>query len=129
MSRVADFDRNTEGMKALFDKVDKLCGEFFETVIIEDQSQTAELFKLYDTVLTQRSTLSAMLCSAEHIGTHGSAFVDRAPNRNINVPRTTRTLTKGAISRQATISPLPFPELWFETLLARKKQEIDHERK
>jgi len=129
MSRVADFDRSTGGMKALLEQVDQLCNTFFETVTIEDRSQIAKLFKLYDMVLTQRSTLSAMLCSAEHIGTHGSAFVDRLPDKNMNVPRATRTLTKGIISTQAPISPMPTPELWFETLLARKKQEIDHERK
>ena len=64
MSRVADFDRSTSGMKTLFDKVDKLCSEFFDTVIIENKSQIAKLFRLYDMVLTMRSVLSAMLCSA-----------------------------------------------------------------
>ncbi len=123
MSRVADFDRSTGGMKALFDKVDNLCNTFFKIAAIEDRSQLAELFKLYDMVLTQRSTLSAMLCSAENIGTHGSAFVDRIPNRNMEVPRATRTLTKGAISWQEKISPMPEPELWFETLLARQKSQ------
>ena len=129
MSRVADFDRSTSEMKALFDKVDKLCEGFFNIAVIDSASQTAELFKLYDMILTQRSTLSAMLCSAENIGTHGSAFIDRKPNQNQGKPRSTRTLTKGIISNQAPISPMPSPELWFETLLARKKQEMDHERK
>ncbi len=129
MSRVADFDRSTDGMKALFDQVDQLCDRFFERVTIEDRSQLAELFKLYDMVLTQRSALSAMLCSAEQIGTHGSAFVDRMPDRNMGVLRTTRTLTKGAISKQAPTSPMPEPELWFETLLARKKQEMKDEKR
>ena len=125
MSRVADFDRSTDSMKALLDKVDRLCGEFFETAIIEDQSQTAELFKLYDMVLTQRSVLSAMICSAEAIGTHGSAFIDCKPDQNQEKPRSTRTLTKGDHSKQVPVSPMPDPELWFETLLARKKQEIN----
>lgn len=129
MSRVADFDRSTGGMKALFDKVDKLCGEFFETVIIEDQSQTAELFKLYDMVLTQRDVLSAMLCSAEKTGTHGSAFVDRLPDRSGGTTRQTRTVTKNAVSHMERVSPMPDPELWFETLLARKKQEIKDEKR
>ncbi len=128
MSRVADFDRSTEGMKSLFDKTDKLCSEFFDTATIDDISQTAELFKLYDMALTQRSTLSAMICSAENIGTHGSAFVDRMPDRNIGVARAARTLTQGACSKQSATSPMPTPELWFETLLARKKQELDNER-
>lgn len=121
MSRVADFDRNRDGMMALFSKVDKLCDEFFEVAEIDDITQTAELFKLYDMVLTQRATLSAMLCSAEVIGTHGSAFVDRMPGVRTDTPRATRTLTKGAHSHLAPISPMPQPELWFETLLARKR--------
>jgi len=126
MSRVADFDRSTEGMRTLFDKVGKICDEFFETVAIEDKSQTAELFKLYDMVLTQRSVLSAMLFSAEQIGTHGSAFVDHCPDE-CGKKRETRTLTKNAVSYVKKVSSMPTPELWFETLLARKKQELDHE--
>ncbi len=128
MSCVADFDRSTEGMRVLLDKVDKLCDTFFDTVTIEDKSQTVELFKLYDMVLTQRSVLSAMLCSAENIGTHGSAFVDRMPDQDQEKPRSTRTLTKGAHSEQAPVSLMPVPELWFETLLAKKKQEMENER-
>jgi hypothetical protein len=129
MSRVADFDRSTEGMKALFVKVEKLCEAFFDTAVIDGASQTAELFKLYDMILTQRATLSAMLCSAQEIGTHGSALVDRKPMRFTETQRKTRTLTSGGRSKQASVSPMPAPELWFETLLARKKQEMDHERK
>ena len=127
MSRVADFDRSTDGMKALFKITDKLCKEFFDVAVIDSASQTAEFFKLYDMVLTQRSTLSAMICSAEAIGTHGSAFVDRKPDQNKGARRTTRTLTRGAISGQYSVSPMPTPELWFETLLAKKKKEMEYE--
>lgn len=122
MSRVADFDRSTVGMKALFDKVDKLCDTFFDTVMIEDRSQTAEAFKLYDMVLTERSALSAMLCSAACIGTHGAALVDRLPDNSGGKKRDTRTLTKNATSYMEKISPMPNPELWFENLLARQKK-------
>ncbi len=128
MSRVADFDRNVEGMKALLERVDKLCGEFFEVAEIADKCETSELFKLYDTVLTQRSVLSAMLASAEHIGTHGSALVDGKPRTLEEAPRKNRTLTIGALSTLEPVSPMPEPELWFETLLARKKQEMDNGR-
>jgi succinate dehydrogenase/fumarate reductase flavoprotein subunit len=128
MSRVADFDRSTDGMSALFAKADKLCKEFFDIAVIDSVSQTAELFKLYDMILTQRSTLSAMLCSAENIGTHGSAFIDRKPDR-CAAKRKTRTLTKAETSHIERISEMPEPELWFETLLARKKQEMDHGKK
>ncbi len=121
MSRVADFDRSTDGMSALFDRVNEVCKEFFDIAVIDSISQTAELFKLYDMILTQRSTLSAMLCSAENIGTHGSAFIDRKPDRCV-AKRETRTLTKGAMSHIEGISKMPEPELWFETLLARKNR-------
>jgi hypothetical protein len=135
MSRVADFDRSVEGMRRLFERVCALCDGFFDTVTIRDETDTAEAFKLYDMLLTQRSVLSAMLCSAETIGTHGSALVDRQPYRGDGRPRRTRTRTVGAHSTQEAVSPMPAPELWFETLLARSRQKIrntmeneDHER-
>ena len=68
MSRVADFDRNSDGMKQLFSKVSSLCDNFFTTASIKDQTQTAALFTLYDMILTQRAVLSAMICSAEKVG-------------------------------------------------------------
>ena len=124
MSRVADFDRSTEGMNRLFGEIDHLCENFFEVAVIEDISQISELYKLYDMALTQRATLSAMLCSAEALGTHGSAFVDRMPDRSNGKARDTRTITRGAYSTVKEVSKMPSPELWFETLLARKKEGL-----
>ncbi|MBE6608946.1 MAG: FAD-binding protein [Ruminococcaceae bacterium] len=129
MSRVADFDRSTKGMKVLFEDIKKLCENFFDKAIIDDKTQISELFKLYDMVLTQKATLSAMLCSAKELGTHGSAFVDRMPHRASETVKNTRTLTQGERSVIAPVSEMPDPELWFETLLARKKKEIDNGRK
>ena len=123
MSRVADFDRSTNGMKQLFEKVSDLCNCFFETATIIDNRRIYELFKLYDMILTQRAVLSAMLSSAEIIGTHGSAFVDRTPERQNGKMRTTRTITVGMESKQEPVSPLPNPELWFETLLKKQKEK------
>ena len=122
MSYVADFDRSTAGMKALYEHVCRLCDDFFNLITIEDKSELCELFKLYDTVLTQRSVLSAMLHSAKVIGTHGSAIVDTDRTRN-DTPRTTRTVTRYGESYSEKVSPMPTPELWFETLLARKFKE------
>ncbi|MBQ7380570.1 MAG: FAD-binding protein [Clostridia bacterium] len=129
MSRVADFDRSVSGMKALFERADTLCREFFDTVRIASQTETAEVFKLYDMALTQRGVLSAMLCSAEGIGTHGSALVDRLPVKETQKPRETRTVTRGKVSALEPISKMPMPELWFETLLAGKKKELEDERR
>ncbi len=118
MSRVADFDRSTVGMVALTKRVDMLYNRFFDEVTIENKTELCELFKLYDMILTQRATLSAMLHSAKEIGTHGSALVDGKEPSNIAL-RTTRTITRGKYSYTEAVSPMPTPELWFETLLAR----------
>jgi succinate dehydrogenase/fumarate reductase flavoprotein subunit len=120
MSKCADFDRFTKGMEALFAEASELCDRFFEEAVIGDASEIFELFKLYDMILTQCAVLSAMLLSAREIGSHGSALVDRKENCNAE-QRMTRTLTKGRESYLAPISKMPNPELWFETLLARKR--------
>ena len=128
MSLVADFERSTAGMKGLFSKIDALCEDFFNVAVIEDKTQTSELFKLYDMALTQRSVLSAMISSAEAIGTHGSALIDRKPDLNAS-PRQSRTLTKGAVSYIEKVSPMPNPEIWFETLLAKQREKNDKRKK
>jgi succinate dehydrogenase/fumarate reductase flavoprotein subunit len=128
MSLVADFERSTVGMKQLFSKVDALCEDFFKVAVIEDKTQTSELFKLYDMALTQRAVLSAMISSAEAIGTHGSALIDRKPDLNAS-PRQSRTLTKGAVSHIEKVSPMPNPEIWFETLLAKQREKNDKRKK
>jgi succinate dehydrogenase/fumarate reductase flavoprotein subunit len=120
MSRVADFDRRRDGMRALFDKVSDLCENFFEVATISDPTETAELFKLYDMALTQRSALSAMIKSADEIGTHGAAFIDRLPDTSGAKRRENRTVTYRGVSEMKPVSPMPNPELWFETLLARQ---------
>jgi hypothetical protein len=124
MSDVADFDRRTAEMKRFFARVCDLCEHFFEEAVIADDGELVALFRLYDTVLTQRGALSAMIASAEAIGTHGAAFVDREPDRSGGARRTTRTVTRGAISELLPVSPMPDPELWFETLLARQKEKM-----
>ncbi len=123
MSRVADFDRSTAGIQALFARTCALFDHFFEQAVIADATEHAALFGLYDMLLTQRAVLSAMLCSAKEIGSHGAALVDGAPDQSGGVPRTTRTLTVSDKSYIEPVSPMPDPELWFETLLARKRGE------
>ena len=117
---MADFDRSLEGMRALYARVSALRDGFFDHVTISDAAETADLFRLYDTVVTMCATLSAMITSGETIGTHGSALVDRKAQVATDV-RQTRTLTEGDRSYLAPVSPMPDPELWFETLLARQR--------
>ena len=121
MSNAADFDRSSRKMQALFEQVCKLCDDFFSIATIGDKTQMAELWKLYDMVLTQRSVLSAMLHSARTVGSHGSAYVDRLPCESAD--ENSRTLTRGAVSESAAVSPMPNPELWFEKVLAKNRKE------
>ncbi len=118
MSSFADFDRRLDKMKELFERVCALCDGFFDSVQISDVSETSELYKLYDMLITQRAVLSAMICSGEALGTHGAAFVDRQALASDGV-RPTRTVTCGGVSEICEVSPMPDGELWFETLLAR----------
>ena len=121
MSRCADFDRNTGKMKELFCRVSGLCDRFSDEVIT-DKAQLPLYFRLYDTALAARAVLSAMICSAENVGTHGSALVDGKPNV-VSGMRTTRTLTDKDVSQIVPVTPMPDPELWFETLLARQRKD------
>jgi succinate dehydrogenase/fumarate reductase flavoprotein subunit len=127
MSRYADFDRSTGDMKALFDKVNDLCAHFADSVIARGPEELASYFRLYDAAVTARAVLSAMIRSAETVGTHGSAFVDRKPNTQTE-SRKTRTLTvqeRGTVrSGICPVSAMPDPELWFETLLERQRQNM-----
>ena len=123
MSRVADFDRSTEGMEELRSRINTLKENFFEEAQISDVSETAELFKLYDMVLTQSATLDAMLCSARAVGTHGSAIIDKNSEQVYSDTRSTRTLTRENGSTIEPVSPMPSPELWFEALLAKRKEK------
>jgi succinate dehydrogenase/fumarate reductase flavoprotein subunit len=118
MSLYAAFDRDTERMKELLTRV----GGYLEELRAED-TFCYETFTLWNQLLTTREILSAMLCSAEAAGSHGSALVDhRAPEPN-PTPRRTRTVTVQGVSEVRPVSPMPDPELWFETLLARTKKE------
>ena len=122
MTRVAGFDRSTDGMRALLARMNALYHDFFDTVSGDNASDAVEIFKLYDMVLTGRAILSAMLCSAKAIGSHGAALVDGRPPQG-GETRRTRTLTRGDTSYMDEVSPMPNPELWFETLLARQQRK------
>ena len=121
MSRVADFERSIPGMQTLSERVGVLLEHFFETVTVPSEREVPELLQFRDMLLTMQSVLSAMLLSAKEIGTHGSAFIKDDPRPATQETRTTRTLTRRGGSEIVPVSPLPDPELWFETLLTRQK--------
>ena len=121
MSRVADFARDTAAMQALADRLDDLIAHFADRAVIASPQEKADWFRLRDMVLTARAALSAMLCSAAQIGTHGAAYIVGNDTPASDTPRDTRTLTRCGTSWIVPVLPLPDPELWFETLLARSK--------
>jgi len=118
MSQWADFDRNLAKMEELVKKLRHLRDHFFEILQVESAREHADLFRLYDTVVTQCTLLSAMIYSGKELGSHGSALVD-GQNPKASAPRNHRTVTKKDCSEFQPITPLPNPELWFETLLAQ----------
>ncbi len=120
MSDAADFDRSTEKMERLFSKVCALCDTFFETAVINERRELADLFRLYDMLITQRSALSAMLLSAKEMGTRGGAVVDKRPA--CVTDNTKRVLTRLAESEMCQVTPMPDPQLWFESLLSSKSK-------
>lgn len=120
MSRVAAFDRDSAAMLALFNEARELKNDFFERVRVCDKSELAELFRFYDSLTTQCAVLSAMLCSAEHIGTHGAAMVDGNPLSAAGI-RGTQTLTRRLVSHTEPVRPIPDAELWFERVWNRPK--------
>lgn len=132
MSRCADFERDIPKMRALSEKLNDLREHFFNRVQIRDRRETADLFRLRDTVLTQCAVLSAMICSAETIGTHGSALVRGGNAKDGERMQSTQTVTQGGRSFLRPVRPMPNPELWFETVLAeqyRRNQAVQTEQK
>lgn len=120
MSICADFERSLSEMKKLYDELCELSDAFFDIVIAGSKQENAELFLLYDQVLTQKATLSAMLCSAKKYGSHGSAYIKDGDRPTYNEIRDTETVTTLSGSYFRMVRPIPDAELWFEKLLARK---------
>ena len=121
MSLFADFERNTEKIRVLLERDKELLENFFREVRIAGKHELTELFILRDALTTQISVLSAMLFSGENIGSHGSAFVDGMKPTSTE-KRTEQTITERDTSYFRPVRPLPDPELWFETLLARQRE-------
>ncbi len=116
MSLYGSFYRDTEVMKALFNRVDSLISDNR----ISAQDPLAR-YLLLDQLYTTRAVLSAMICSAENIGSHGSALIRGTrvvPSTDI---RRTRTLTNLDRSYIEPVSEIPDGDLWFEAVMAKQK--------
>ena len=101
-------------------EVSDLCYNTDETLIVGNASEYLRAAMLTDLLLTQRAVLSAMLFSAETVGSHGSAFVVGTTAPSKQPIRRTYTRTVGAHSELCPVRPIPNGELWFENLLRRR---------
>lgn len=119
MSRVADFARNPPLMKKMLAEVRDLCYNTEEKLVIRGPWEYLPAMKLLDLLITQRAVLSAMLFSAETLGTHGSAYIVGAARSSVSEVRRTYTRTVGDRSELCAVRPIPDAELWFEALLNR----------
>lgn len=120
MSCIADFARKIPEMKKMLAEVSDLCYNTDETLIVGNASDYLRAAMLTDLLLTQRAVLSAMLFSAETVGSHGSAFVVGTTAPSKQPIRRTYTRTVGAHSELCPVRPIPNGELWFENLLRRR---------
>ena len=121
MSRVADFARDVNAMQVLAARVDSLLCGLPDHMTIADGRQIAEWYRVRDMLLTVREVLAAMLCSAREVGSHGAAYIVGDDRIAPESPRRTRTLTCGGVARIEPVASIPDAELWFETLLAKKR--------
>jgi hypothetical protein len=113
MSLCAAFSRNIGKMRELYGQVGSLLEE-----LNRYEGFSRQRYRLKNQLLTTRAVLSAMLCSAERVGSHGSAWVQGTPPPDPAFLRRDRTVTVGDRSFTEAVSPLPDGELWFEKVLA-----------
>ena len=115
MSHYAGFIRNIGKMKEILSDTVTLKKRFWQEITVFEKSELPYLYKSYDLLVTRISTLSAMVFSAEHIGSRGSGYVEEsdffAENHAENV-----IVTQGSVSRLEPVRPIPEGGGWFETV-------------
>jgi len=115
MSRYAAFSRDPEEMNKLYDELCQLKNNFFEEVSIASKGELPALHKCYDMLLTQIAALSAMIFSAEHIGSRGSALV-KGKTMGADKFDGQVVISDANKSYFENVRPLPACDDWFETV-------------
>lgn len=106
-------------MKKMLAEVSDLCYNTEERLIVGGAEDDLPAALLTDLLLTQQAVLSAMLFSAETVGSHGSAYIVGTDVPSEQPIRRTYTVTVGTRSELCPVRPIPDGELWFENLLRR----------
>lgn len=120
MSLYASFHRNTREMKKILDIVQRYLSHLKDI----SSSDLPAWYRLRDQLITTRAVLSAMLCSAGEIGSHGSALIQDQGTAAFDGIRRTRTVTSLEGSYIQAVTPIPDGELWFETVFAGQKNNF-----
>lgn len=125
MSRYAAYRRTPTQMRALYDELREYALSFYENSTICAAAELPMLYKNYDIILTQIAVLSAMLFSAEHVGSRGGALVEAALKKDNDAYMDHVVVTRGDVSHFEPVRPLPVCDDWFETVW----REYESERK
>ena len=103
-------------MKRIMLKVD----HYLSSLNDIDSNHLLTWYRLRDQLLTTKAVLSAMICSAVEVGSHGSALILGDESVGFTEIRRTRTITSLNGSLIQPVTPIPNGELWFETVLAKQ---------
>ena len=117
MSIHAAFYRDISEMKRIAVKVN----HYLSSMNDIDSNDLLAWYRLRDQLLTTKAVLSAMICSATEIGSHGSALIHGNEAIRLTATRRTRTITSLDCSQIQSVTPIPDGELWFETVLAKQR--------
>ena len=115
MSKYAAYVRDVDEMKKLHEKLSAEKTDFFEKNQTDDKSKLPALHKRYDALVTQIAVLSAMIFSAENIGSRGSALVN-GKTADTGEFNDRVIITKGGKSCLEPIRPIPPCDDWFENV-------------
>ena len=115
MSKHAAYVRDIDEMKKLHEKLSSKKADFFEKNQTTDADGLPALHKRYDALVTQVAVLSAMIFSAENIGSRGSALVNgKAADTGKYDDKI--IITKDGRSYFEPVRPIPPCDDWFENV-------------
>ena len=117
MSRFAAYRRNPAEMMRMFTELTERKDNFFADAAVESKGELPFLHKNFDILSTQVSILSAMILSAEKIGSRGGALVEGESEdleRDMHLDKV--IVTRGLESQFEQTRPMPDGDYWFETV-------------
>ncbi|MCL2837075.1 MAG: FAD-binding protein [Defluviitaleaceae bacterium] len=115
MSQHAVFIRNIGRMKEMRTEAARIKECFWQEVTVKDKTELPFIYKSYDLLVTQIAVLSAMIFSAEAIGSRGSCYAEDT-NGIGGVNGKDVVITQHDISRFEPARPVPSSGGWFETV-------------